>query len=527
MRLVARGLVVAVVWMAVAAPLAFAHATLVRASPTDGVVLKAQPTVAQLRFNEPVDLGPGSVRLLDANGGAIKTGKATHVGGDQTTAVLKLPPGLKQGTYVVAWRVTSADSHPVSGAFSFSVGQASSFVDASEPGRSGPVVRAADGIFRALAFIGFSLTVGGAFVLLALSGEVSRRGQRVLQVGIGVLLAGTVLVLLLQGPYASGGSLLDAFKPSLLSFSVSTHFGQALVVRLLLALLLAGLLGQILREGRSRGLLVGAAVCVLAMLLTWTLTDHSRTGVQVWLGIPAATLHLLAMALWLGGLAMIAVGAVPDAGIARFSRLALGCFAVLGVTGVYLAYRQSGELGALPATGFGRLLLIKSGVVVVIVGLAYLSRQAVARGRFAGRLRRTVAAEAVLGVGVLGLTAGLVNAAPARVAYAPPLNLTVAGVAGGKVQLHVAPAKQGENVADIYLVQKNGSLLVPPEVTARLKPPKGQDLGALPVDLTAAEPGHYVATAMSVPNPGRWTLALNIRTTDIDEDEINLPLHIR
>ena len=55
----------------------------------------------------------------------MDTPKAAHIGGDRTTAAVKLPAGLKDGTYVVAWRVTSADSHPVSGAFSFSIGQPS------------------------------------------------------------------------------------------------------------------------------------------------------------------------------------------------------------------------------------------------------------------------------------------------------------------------------------------------------------------------------------------------------------------
>ena len=32
--------------------------------------------------------------------------------------------------------------------------------------------------------------------------------------------------------------------------------------------------------------------CVVALALTWTLTDHSRTGVQPWLGVPAATVHI-------------------------------------------------------------------------------------------------------------------------------------------------------------------------------------------------------------------------------------------
>ncbi len=52
---------------------------------------------------------------------------------------------------------------------------------------------------------------------------------------------------------------------------------------------------------------VAAGACVLGILATWTLTDHSRTGVQTWLGVPAATVHLLAMALWFGGLALLLV----------------------------------------------------------------------------------------------------------------------------------------------------------------------------------------------------------------------------
>jgi copper transport protein len=527
-----------------------------------------QPREVTLRWSEPVDLGPGSVRLLDATGGEVKTGKAAHIGGDRTTARLALPAGLERGTYVVSWRVTSADSHPVSGAFSFSVGEQSSLVTAGAPGASSAVVKAVDGIARGLSFVGFALAVGGACVLLVLwpEGSSSTRGRRFLQVGVGALMLGTVALLVLQGPYTTGGSLLDAFKPSLLSFSLSTAFGKALAVRIVLTLAFAALVAEALSAAREpreaaapggaappgeapapgeaaapggaagaapRGVLYGAAACAVGLLFTWTLTDHSRTGVQTWLGVPAATVHLLAMSLWLGGLALLFVCVLAREGhasllpvVPRFSQLALTCFVVLGVTGVYLAWRQSGELAALPATGFGRLLLIKSAIVLGIIALAALSRRAVARagGDLARRLRRTVVAEAVLGVVVLGVTAGLVNAAPARVKYAKPIDVKVAGVQGGRVELKVAPAKQGQNVADIYLIQKDGRLYVPPELEVRLR--GGDDL-ALPVEVAAAEPGHYVATALTVPSPGKWTIRLVVRTSEIDEQTIDIPVKIR
>jgi copper transport protein len=511
MKVLARGLVAALLWLAVLPAVAGAHATIVRVTPADRSVVAKQPREVSIRWSEPVDLGPDSVRLLDAAGDTVDTPKAVHIGGDRATAVLKLPPRLEQGTYVVSWRITSADSHPVSGAFSFSIGQPSALVTAGAPGASSGVVKAIDGIARGLSFVGFALAVGGACVLLLLARPPSERGRQFLAASVGALMLGSVALLLLQGPYTTGGGLLDAFKPSLLRFSLSTDFGLALLARIVLTLVFTWLIAR----PRVSRLALGA--CVVALALTWTLTDHSRTGVQPWLGVPAATVHLLAMALWFGGLAALIADPSARSALPRFSRLALGCFVVLGVTGVYLAWRQAGELAALPATEFGRLLLVKSAIVVGVVALAWFSRRAVPR------LARTVLAEVVLGVVILGVTAGLVNAAPARVTYTKPIAVTVKGVQGGKAEVKVDPAKQGQNVADFYLVQPDGRLYIPPEFEVRLR--KGDT--NLPVELTNAEPGHYVATALTVPSPGDWTLRLIVRTSDIDEQTIDVGVKIR
>src|SRR5262245_49002551 len=105
MKVVARGLLAALMWMAVLPAVAGAHATVVRVTPADRSVVAKAPSEVTIRWSEPVDLGPDSVRLLDATGKTIDTPKAVHR--DRQTAVLKLPSGLKDGTYVVSWRVTS------------------------------------------------------------------------------------------------------------------------------------------------------------------------------------------------------------------------------------------------------------------------------------------------------------------------------------------------------------------------------------------------------------------------------------
>jgi copper transport protein len=528
-RRIARWALVALVaaWLAPAS--AFAHATIVSTTPEDTSVVKTAPRVATMKWSESVDLGDNAVKLLDARGKEIETVPARHKPGDATTAVLTLPPDLKNGTYVISWRVVSSDSHPVTGAFSFSIGSPSAVLFAAD-GSSSATVRFIDAVSRGVAFLGLAVAVGGGFLLLVLwpEGAANARGQRVVWIGIGALLAGSVAVLLLQGPYASGGSLSKLFSPSLVSFSLSTRFGHALIVRIVLAAALAVVFGLLLRR-REPWLLWAAGACVVGLILTWTLTDHSRTGVQTWLGIPAGSLHLLAMALWFGGLVLLLACVLGRSDVSlepvvpRFSRFALPCFAVLGVSGLYLAWRQVGTFPALPKTDFGKLLLLKSGIVAVIVGLAYLSRRAVARG--GGGLRTSVAGEAFLGVAALGVTATLVNTAPARVSYIDPVHATVAGPAGTRVQVSVNPAKQGPNVVDVYLVKRDGMLLVVPELTAKLIPPDSS--GPTNVPLGSAEPGHYVASRMSAPYPGKWKLRLQIRTSDIDERDVDIPVRIR
>ncbi len=492
---------------------AAAHATIVQTTPADQQVLKVQPREVTLKWSEAVDLGEHAVRLLDSAGEEVRTAPAKHGPGGPSTAVLELPPGMAEGTYVVAWRVVSSDSHPVSGAFSFSIGTPSQVI--FEPGgSSSATVRTIDAFGRGIAFLGLALALGGGVVVFALwpGGASNARGRQLVWAGVGLLLSGSIVVLLMQGPYASGGPITDAF--SALSFSLGTRFGHAIVARIVLAVAFLLFL--------RRGLRVPAALCGVALIFTWTLVDHSRTGVQTWLGVPVASAHLLAMSLWFGGLVVVlaCAGAAP---VARFSRLAVVCWAVLAASGVYLAYRQSGELGALPHTVFGRLLLVKTAMAIGILALAYFSRRAVLRG---ATPRRTVVGETFLGIAVLAVTAVLVNTTPARVAYVDPIDTTVSGPGGMTVEVKINPAKQGENVADVYLLQRDGALRQVPELTARLRSEDGSS-GPFDVAFRRAEPGHYVASPMTVPYPGDWTLRLQIRTSEIDESDIDLPIRIR
>jgi copper transport protein len=261
---------------------------------------------------------------------------------------------------------------------------------------------------------------------------------------------------------------------------------------------------------------------------------------------PAATLHLLAMALWLGGLALlVACTARAPAeeeswvGVEKFSRMATACWVALAVTGVYLSWRQVGTAPALVSTNFGRLLLAKLLLICMIIALASRARSVVRarqkRNGSSAALRHSTAFELTAGLMVIGVTAVLVNTTPARTSYTPIVNTTVElpadvarhfGADSGKVRLRAAPARPGDNVLDIYLVADTGRLLRVQEVTARLDA-VDKHVKGLPVKVSEAEPGHYVATEVGVPFRGRWVLHLDLRLTDFDERSMTIGFRVR
>ncbi|MFF7992342.1 FixH family protein [Kitasatospora xanthocidica] len=412
---------------------ASAHATLDSTDPRQNSVVATAPQAVTLTFSESVSLSSDSVRVLDPAGRAVDTGDPGHADGKGNTARVGLKGGLANGTYTVAWRAVSDDSHPVGGAFTFSIGAPSDTsvsATALQGAKADGLVAALYGTGRTVAYAAFALLAGvAAFVLICWPAGTARRPvQRLLMTGWTALLVSTVAVLMLRGPYERGSGVGQAFDLSLVRATLDERIGTALAARLLLLAaggvflsLLVGQLGQPPRplpaEGSTGdagdgdgdaeaaelralelraaerpqrearlGLGVAGLVLTVALAATWVGADHASVGIQVWLALPLGILHLIAMALWLGGLAALLVGLREGVGadvVDRFSRIAFASVAVLAATGIYQSWRGLGSWGALTGTEYGRLLLVKSGCVVVMLGVAWMSRSWLARLRSA------------------------------------------------------------------------------------------------------------------------------------------------
>ncbi|MFF4549551.1 copper resistance CopC/CopD family protein [Streptomyces sp. NPDC001435] len=377
---------------------ASAHAALTGSDPAQGVVVDKAPDQVSLTFSEKVAMNDDSLRVLDPKGKRVDAGKPSDVSG--TTYAVQLKSGLGNGTYTVTYQVVSADSHPVAGAYTFSVGAPSlTTVSVSDQTAGGGVVGWLYGFGRYVSYAGYIVLVGGgAFVLACWQrGSGVRALQRLVVGGWLALTSATLWLLLLRGSYTTSGKFGDVFDLSLLGQVLQTKTGAALVSRLLLlaaaALFIAVLFGTYdKREDEEKrdlrfGLAIGGTVVAAGLAASWAMAEHASTGLQPGIAMPVDVLHLLAVAAWLGGLVALLVALhrapadtpVEAAAVHRFSRLAFGSVAALVATGIYQSWRQLGSWSAFTDTRYGQLLLVKIGLVLLLVGIAWISRRWTAR----------------------------------------------------------------------------------------------------------------------------------------------------
>jgi copper transport protein len=536
---------------------ASAHAQLESTTPRAGSVLAHSPRQVVLRFGEPVEIDFGSIRVFSATGARVDDG-GTHSASPDDSAVAIGLPHLPDGAYVVAWRVISADSHPVHGAFIFSVGtskglpRASTLAAALASESGSTVVGVAFWWIRLGAFAGLLFLVGiAAMTLAAAPGALpSRRIRRWLWIAWGLLALTTLAGIAIQGPYAAALPLTDALRPSLLREVLATRFGRVEELRLVLLAVAAGLLAWLTsRRTRSGRGVLGVSLCAVVgagLLATPGLAGHATTGSAIAAGFVLDLAHLGAASAWLGGLAVLLcllageasdLQGVDTGGAARrLSTIALVAVAVVVLSGTLQAVRQVGSLDALTGTTYGQLLLVKVGIVVVLIALGAVSRSLLRRRAASAdpdgvprrrALVRSIVAELVVVAAVLGVTAALVNAPPAREQLNQPYSQSFTTL-GLQVNVVVSPAVSGvDNVLHVYVLSASSGLpRAVPEVDATLAYPPDQ-LGPLDVPLTLAGVGHYRARDVTFLSAGTWTLTVTVRTSPIDEQVTPLQVPVR
>ncbi|MFC0548870.1 copper resistance CopC/CopD family protein [Kutzneria chonburiensis] len=483
---------------------AAAHAALLGTQPAPSAVVATAPSSVTLNFGEPVQVGAQGIRVLGPDGSTVDDGRAGPVDGRADTVGVAIE-ARAPGTYTVSWHVQSADSHPVSGAFTFSVGHAT--VAAATAPTGDPGVALLYWIFRVLGYVAFAGLAGslGFLFLCWPNGSIDRR----LTWGSWIALAvATVADAVLQGPYGAGLGLDHILDGGLLAVTLGIPLGTGLVLRLSLLALTAPVIADAFPRGRR----TIAALLLNGLALTWSVSGHAAGPAT----LPADVLHLDAMALWLGGLAVILLAKPPPAAIARFSRVALASVAVLIATGLFQSWQQLSSLD----TAYARLLAVKVGVVLVILYAAWFSR----RWLRSAAVRRSVLVEALGAMVVLALTAALVTTDPGRPPLSPegPLAFDTGGPHGqGRLQIGIVPGTVGPNIIAVTVTDRTGMRIDVAELDAELSmPDKGIGPMPVPIRRTGMAMGGYRAGSTELPFAGRWRLAITVRTSEFDETTV-------
>jgi copper transport protein len=532
------GLVVALLAVTANAPAA-AHAQLLSTDPADGTILSSPPAEVMLTFNEPVRLVEDAVRVLDPAGSEVDI--TTRAVDEQVLAAL--PAEVPDGTYVVSWRVVSADSHPIAGAFTFSVGAASDTSAEVAADEEDDGVTVATIVAQAAAYLGL-LTAAGLVVFQVvllpgtLRGSAQTRRLHRLTLGGAVLAVVALLVALpLADARESGDGLSALADPGAWTGQLTADPG--LTAGLAAAGLAAGLTVSRWRPAPRPGwaglALAGAGVAVGALALV----GHTRTYGPGWLVVSSDLLHVVCGAVWFGGL--IGLWAVlrdadPVGGavvVSRFSTAAAALVAALSIAGVLLGWRVVGSWSALFGTTYGVALLVKGGLAAAVVAVAGYNRYRLlprlARTPSWPVLHRTVGVEASVIVVILALTGFLVEQNPRGEPSAapPPAAVTAEGDLGadGHVDLTLTPDARGDNVLELHLTDAAGAPLVPhhPPMVRLTQP--ATELGPFEHAVTETGPGSYEAT-VDIPLSGEWIVEVVVRVSEFDEPIARLPVEV-
>jgi copper transport protein len=456
---------VAVAALLASAGTALGHAVLVSTSPPADARMTAAPELVTLTFSEPVEIVRGEdVSVVDAQGEDVTAGPATNA---EEARVVEVPlrPGLGDGTYTIRYKVVSSDSHVIGGLQVFGVG----------PGELGPPVLGGtnDGpsetgpwgvSARFLEIVG----LGGLIGLLAfrwlvwgpaMRGEgggereaVLGWGRDVFWVGFGALAVGAMLaegyLLVVQSASVLGTGVLEALGDATGISQVlgDTRFGSLVQLRgaLLFGLFAIGAIGFIREYGNAgsprppsaTGSRVGAllmAGLLLAVLGGIAAQGHASVAPMSGLQVAAQLVHMVAVAVWITGLALVALAyrrlpaVAPEDGpslstrvLSRFSRVALVAVGLAVLTGVIRSLGELDDPAELWDTAYGRSILFKIALLLPIAALALYNRRILEALRRVPRpnvptmrlVRRMAASELALSLAIVVIASLLVAQVP-------------------------------------------------------------------------------------------------------------------
>ncbi|KXZ15665.1 copper resistance protein CopC [Bacillus nakamurai] len=514
----------------------FAHAYITSSTPGENSELKQAPKQVDIQFNEPIEEGFHSIKVYNSSGERVDTGRTVMKKNDNRIMTAALQKNLPHDIYRAEWNAVSADGHPVSGIIPFSVGKADgAFQDKTASGTS---LHPETAIDRGILYTALSLFIGTTFFHLfwyraneGLSGELARRTVKLFIISLSLLGLALICQLPIQTKENAGGAWSAAFQPGYIKETIlQTAGGSIWIIQISLYALLVLSMIPVLKKKQFRSFTYWTAPLLFffGSLLAKAFAGHAAVIEERAVGITMDFLHLSAASVWTGGMAALVLLLSAEwrksdksaawETVKRFSPWAFSAVGVLLFSGVLNGFFIIRSFDSLFHTAYGKTLLIKIGLFVVMLALGGLHVW-ITKYRQTRSISRTIKAEWVIGIAVLFITA-VFTSLPSPPAPAPePFNGSEMIGRGQTLSISISPNQPGKNEFEVRVTDHNGRLVKDIQqftVTVYQTGFSGNKNEST-FDLKKTKQGVFEADNLSITEKGNWKIKVHGLTSDFNE----------
>jgi len=510
-----------------------AHAYIKKSTPLENETVKKAPSEVTIKFDESIQPAFHSIQVFDSNGSRVdqKNGRIDP----KQPSILKseLKKNLPNGSYRIKWKVVSSDGHPVEGVIPFQIGDEGEDSTSLHKETRGYIPKADLIVLRWLQYISNACFVGLIFFYLLVMPKdirelqsVDKRFRKLISTSLTLLFLSILLSLPLQATIESGIPWSEVFSFSLLeNILTNTSYGHSWLIQMAILITLALLTTFLGSAERTKRIILWACFCLgIAVLWTKSLTSHAAAQSNQLLTIAMDFLHLFAASIWIGSLigfvGLLSLRKNTDFKqdylkmIKKFSKWGLILVLLLTFTGIYGSLLYIPNLLALFHTNYGRVLLCKVSLFVLMVLVAsvnfYKGKKGTAKG-----LGATLKGELLIGLIILVLSVVLTNL-PTAMQSPGPFKETNTVNQSVQVTLRATPNIIGVNLFEVTLKDKAGRPIKDIEQLQLTFTMLEMDMGKETVSLTKTADGKYEVKGLHFSMAGKWNVRVHALTKSLE-----------
>lgn len=510
-----------------------AHAYIKQSMPLENEILEKPPKEVTIQFDESIQPAFHSIKVFDSEGNRVD--KENGQIDPKQPSVLKsgLKKNLSEGTYRIKWKVVSSDGHPVEGVIPFQIGTESQGTSGLHNETEGYTPKADLIMIRWLQYLSNASYVGLLFFYMAILPKGYRKNRtadqlflRMYGISFVLLFMSILLSLPLQATIESGLPWSEVFSFQLLENVLSnTAFGQTWIYQAAILLTLGLITSFIGMAESTKKVIVWACFGLgIALLLTKTFTSHAAAGNNQLVKISMDFVHLLAASIWVGSLIGFAA-LLPWRKRAetkqdyllmvnRFSKWGIILVLLLTFTGVFGILLYIPTLSSLFQTAYGKVLVSKIILFLLMVILAALNFMKGKRKRGRG-LAASIWGEFTVGLMILIISVVLTNL-PTAMQSPGPFKESKTVTHSNQVTLRVTPNRIGENLYEVTLKDRQGQPIKNIEQLHLTFTMPEMDMGKETVNLTKIADGKYQVQGLHFSMAGKWNVHVHVLTKSLE-----------